>query len=227
MKKKRNLAYALLMLSLIFPLSGCTSLDYLDNDVQIEKISRIQTKEEFNLQVVEKSIGNVNIKAGVSETVLDSALVLYISVQNNSSESFKFAIDDINVTSPIGEVTKIPPSMYIDGFYTHEAANYIGLANAGASLGNFATFQNAKYERTYASTRNNVETASVASEMDDIESTIKGIQKHTVSSYKFIEPNSSEYFYVFLRKPDEYPIVVKYKTLTYKFGGKKNVQAQN
>jgi len=223
MKKKLNLIKLLLLFSLTLPLSGCTSLDYVDDDVQVDQVKRIQTKEDFNLQVVEKSIGNVNIKAGISETALESALVLYMSVQNNSDTSYKFAMDDVVVSSPIGEVSKIPANMYIDGYYNYETANYVNMANAGAMLGNFATLQN-NYQRTYSATTNQPDAINTNPEMAGIEKTISGIQKHAISSYKYIEPNQTEYFYIFIRKPDEYPIVVNYKTLTYKFGGKKNAQ---
>ena len=223
MKKKHLLAKTLLAFSLLVTLCGCTSLDYVDNDVQNVQASRVQTSENFNFQIFNKSIGDVNIKAGISETVLDSALVLYMAVENNSDTSFKFDMDDILVTSPIGEVSKIPPAMFIDGFYNHEASSYITLARAGSSLGNFATIQN-RYRMASTSPETKIENISTSPELTELEKTIEGIQRHTISSYKFISPNTKEYFYVFLRKPDEYPIVVNYKNLTYKFGGKKNVQ---
>ena len=223
MKKKHNLGKLLLTLSLTALLSGCTTLDYVDSDAQTIKSARIQTSENFSLQVFEKSINDVNIKAGISETVLENALVLYIAVQNNSDVSYKFSIDDISVTSPIGEVTIIPNNIFIDGYYNFEASTYAGFANAGATLGTFANIQNARYAGA-SDTTSKINNINTSPEMAALEKNIQNIQKHTVYSYKYIEPKKSEYFYVFLRKPEEYPIVVNYKNLTYKFGGKKNVQ---
>lgn len=224
MKKKHNLGKLLLTLSLALALTGCTSLDYVDDDVQTVQTSRVQTSENFNFQVFEKSIDNVNIKAGISETNLESALVLYMSVQNNSDTNYKFTMSDIKVTSPIGEVTIIPSSLFIEGYYNFEASNYANLANAGTMLGNFASIQNTRYANYQSVSSKTQNMNSTNPDMVEIEKVVEGIQKHTTSTYQYISPNSREYFYIFLRKPEEYPIVVNYKSLTYKFGGKKNVQ---
>ena len=225
MKKKHHLFKTLLAFSaLALFTTGCTNLEYVSEDNTTVKPTRVQTRENFNFQVVEKSIDNINIKTGISETVLDNALVLYMSVQNNSLERYRFSMDDIKVTSPIGEVSIIPAAYYIEGYYSTEATNYTGLSNAGMALGNFASIQNSQYMRNYSTEQTNLSntSANTSPEMASVEETIQGIQKHTIVSYKFVQPNSKEYFYIFLRKPEEYPIVVNYKTLTYKFGGKKN-----
>ena len=225
MKKKHRLFKTLLVFSaLALFTTGCTNLEYVSEDSTTVKPTRVQTRENFNFQVIEKSIDNINIKAGISETVLDNALVLYMSVQNNSSEKYRFSMDDIKVTSPIGEVSTIPAGYYIEGFYATEVTNYAGLSNAGAAIGNFANIQNSQYMQNYANAQTQLSntTGNSSPEMASVEETIQGIQKHTITTFKMIQPNSKEYFYIFLRKPEEYPIVVNYKTLTYKFGGKKN-----
>ncbi len=220
--KKHLLAKILLAFSALLPLFGCTELSYVADDVEVVKSSRIQTNENFSLQAVEKSLGDVIIKAGISETVLDSALVLYIQIQNNSPENFKFDINEINISSPIGEVSKIPPNLYIDGFYNFEVSNYVAMSNAGSTLGGFAAIQN-QYLKTNQNQSSNLENITNTNpEFASIEKTVKGIQKHTLYSYKYVGANRQEYYYIFIRKPDEYPIVVNYKNLTYKFGGKKN-----
>ncbi len=222
MKKKHRLVKLLLVFSLILTLTGCTSLDYVDTDAQTIKSSRIQTSENFNLQIFQKSIEGININAGISETVLDAALVLYMSVQNNTDVRYKFDIADISVTSPVGEISIIPTNIFIDGFYNYEASTYNNFSNAGAALGNFTSIQNARYSTGYSSI--STKTQNTNPEMEALENTIRGIQKHALNSYKYVNPNSTEYFYIFIRKPDEYPIVVNYKTINYKFGGRENAQ---
>lgn len=223
MKKKHLLAQILSAFSLSLLLTACTNLSYVDDDFETIKSTRIQTDENFSLQTFEKTTGEQDINIGISETVLERALVLYIEIKNNSDTSYKFNVEDILVSSPIGDVSFIVPAHYIEAYQNYEAANYAGMVNAGAALGSFATLQN-QYRQTVSNTQTNIENRNQSPELMALEKTISGIQKHSIASYKFLEPKSSEYFYVFLNKPEEYPIVVKYKDLTYKFGGKKNVQ---
>lgn len=222
--KKHSLAKILSAFSLVLLLAGCTTLDYVDDDFETVKSSNIQTNENFSLQTFEKVSGEQNIKIGISETVLDQALVLYIGIQNTSDTSYKFDTDDVVVTSPVGEVSFIAPSSYIEAYQNYEASNYAGMVNAGAALNSFASIQNQYRQTTMTSTQTAIENRNQSSELAVIEKTIQGIQKHTLTSYKFMEPGSAEYFYIFLRKPEEYPITVKYKDLTYKFGGKRNAK---
>lgn len=225
MKKRHNLTKILSMLGMCILLTGCTMLAYVDDDADTIKSTSVQTSENFNVQAFEKTTEGVIVRAGISETVLDSALVLYMQIRNDSDVSFKFDTDDINVTSPIGEVTFLTPSSYIEAYQNFEAANYAGMANASATIGQFASLQN-QYRRTVSNPQNTLEATSsnITPELLILQKTIEGIQRHSLTSYKFVEPKSSDYFYVFLRKPEEYPIVVKYKDLTYKFGTKKNVK---
>lgn len=211
------------VLALCLLLTGCTTLSYVDSDFANIKKSNIQTNEMFSLSVYEKQSEQAVINAGVSETVLEGALVLYLNIKNNSDSMYKFDMEDIAVTSPIGEVSVIPPAQYIEAYQNFEASNYTGFANASTQLSQFANIQN-NYRRTSLTNESRLESANMAPEFAQLENTIRGIQSHTITSYKFINPKSEEYFYVFLRKPDEYPITVKYKDLTYKFGSKKNVQ---
>ncbi len=223
MKKRHHLAKILSVCSLALFLAGCTSLDYTGTDFETIKSAYIETDENFSLQTYEKSLGEQNINIGISETPLEAALVLYIKIQNPTDTSYKFNMEDVEVTSPIGDVSFIPPSHYIEAYQNYEAANYAGMVNAGAALSSFATLQN-QYRQTVTNTQTNIENRNQSPELVALENTILGIQKHSITSYKFLEPNSSEYFYIFLQKPEEYPIVVKYKNLTYEFGGKKDAK---
>ena len=222
--KKHLLIKTLLMCSLAFCLTACTTLSYVDDDIESVKISNIQTNENFNLQAVEKTTSdNITVRTGISETVLQGALVLYVGIKNNTDTVYKFDVNDILVTSPIGDVTFISPSSYIEAYQSYEASNYAGMMNAGAALGGFANIQN-QYRQTITSSSpaSNLDNAKQSSDLGALEQTIAGLQKHTLTQYKFIRPYNEEYYYIFLRKPEEYTIVVKYKDLTYKFGGKNN-----
>ena len=222
--KRHLLRQVLSVCSLLLFLTGCTTLNYVNDDFDTVKSSNIQTSENFNLIAVEKTTsGNITVKAGVSETVLEGALVLYLSIKNNTDSTFKFDTSDVIVTSPIGEVTFISPSSYIEAYQNYETSNYAGMMNAGAALGGFANIKN-QYRQTVSNPDNNrtIEERGGNSDLAAIERTISGIQKHSLTTYKFIKPGYEEYYYIFLRKPEEYPVVVKYKELTYKFGGKKN-----
>lgn len=225
MKKKHLVTKILCACSLAFCLTACTTLSYVDDDVESVKISNIQTDENFSMQAVEKTTqDNITVKAGISQTMLDGALVLYLSLKNNTDTIYKFDVADVFVTSPIGDVTFINPSSYIEAYQSYEASNYAGMMNAGAALGGFANIQN-QYRQTAmnSSASNTFDNMQQASDIGNLEHTIKGLQKHTITQYKFIKPYSEEYYYIFLRKPEEYPLVVNYKDVTYKFGGKNNV----
>ncbi len=223
MKKKRLLTKILSVCSLSLLLTGCTTLDYVDDDYTSVKTSNIQTNESFSIQTVEKTTSdNVSVKAGISETVLDGALVLYLDIKNNTDSMYKFSTDDVIVTSPIGDVSFITPSSYIEAYQNYEASNYSGMMNAGATLGAFANIQNQYRQTTSNSSTSTFENKTQSSDLTSLEQTISGIQQHSLTSYKYIRPYCEEYFYIFLRKPDEYPIAVKYKNLNYKFGGKRN-----
>ena len=223
MKKKHNLAKILSAFSLFLLLTGCTTLSYVDDDYDTIKSANIQTNENFSLQTFEKSTGNIVVRAGVSETVLEQALVLYLNIQNNSDSMYKFDINDLKVTSPIGEVSVVAPIHYIEAYQSYEAANYAGLANAGTTLNSFANIQN-QYRQVASSSQTQIENRNQSPELMAVEKTIAGIQRHSINSYKFLDANSEDYFYVFLRKPEEYPLVIQYKDLTYKFGGKRNAK---
>ncbi len=224
MKKKHLVTKILCACSLAFCLTACTTLNYVDDDIDKVKISHIQTNENFSLQAVEKTTAdNITVKTGISETMLDGALVLYINLKNNTDTIYKFDVADIAVTSPIGDVTFIAPSSFIEAYQSYEASNYAGMMNAGAALGGFANIQN-QYRQTIttSSATNTFDNMQQTSDLGALEQTIAGLQKHTLTQYKFIKPYNEEYYYIFLRKPEEYPLVVKYKDLTYKFGGKNN-----
>ncbi len=222
MKKKHLLLKILSTLSLSFLLGGCTTLSYVNDDFEQVKSYNVQTPEMFSVKTFEKTFQNQTVSAGISETVLEQALVLYISIQNNSDEIYKFDLNDLKVTSPIGEVAFLLPSHYIEAYQSYEASTYAGLASAGAALGNFASISNQYRQTTQQSTRTAIENRNLSPEFAQLEESIAGIQKHSLTTYKFINPNESEYFYIFLKKPEEYPIEVDYKGLIYKFGGKKN-----
>lgn len=223
MKKKHLWKKALSLFSLSLLLIGCTTLTYVDDDWETIKKVNIQTDEMFSITAYEKYTDNLPVKMGISETVLENALLLYVEIKNTSDSMYKFDIADFEVTSPIGEVSIIPPIQYIEAYQNYEAANYTGLASASAQLNQFANIQN-QYRKTEIPNDTRLDTKNIAPELAQLETTIRGIQAHTINSYKFISPKNTQYYYIFIRKPEEYPIVVKYKDLTYKFGGKKNVQ---
>ncbi len=227
--KKHPLFKILPACSLIFILTGCTSLDYVDDDYEAVKTQNVQTAEEFNINTVEKRMGDIDVKVGISETVLsDTSLVLYFGIKNNSEVTYKFDINDIDVYSPIGDVSFIKPANYIEAYQNFESASYANAASAGLTLGStFAQIQNNYAGRANTANSNSntsVEALKLNPELQKVEKNIRGIQKHVIMSYKYVRPGEEQYYYIFLHKPEEMPIVVKYKDLSYKFGGKKNVQ---
>ena len=222
MKKRQYLTKILSVFSLALVLGGCTQLAYVDSDYETVNTAQIQTSELFSLQTVEKkTTDGIIVRAGISGTVLDNALVLYMEIENKTDSSYKFDVNEVMASSPIGEISFISPSLYVDAYQNFEATNYAGMANASTALNSFANIQN-QYRQSSLNNQNFVETKATSPELMQVEKTIQGINKHAITSYKFVEGNSKEYFYIFLRKPEEYPVVIKYKDLTYKFGGKRN-----
>ena len=220
MKKKQHWLKALILCSLTLFLTGCTTLDYIGDDLETTKSSRIQTNELFSLSTYQKSIGEQSISVGISQTPLDGVMVLYFGIQNNSDVTYKFDVEDIKATSGYEGITFISPVSYIEAYQNFEAANYASMASAGAMLNNFTAMQQ-QYRNTMTPTQR-IENNTQNTDLMSIQQTISGIQKHAITTFKYIEPNSKDYFYLFLRKPDEYPITIEYKNLTYKFGKKKD-----
>ncbi len=220
MKKKQHWLSSLIVCSLTLFLTGCTTLDYIGDDLETTKSSRIQTNEMFSLTTYQKTIDEQLVDIGVSQTTLENALVLYIGIQNNSDVVYKFDTNDIIVKSPIGDVSFITPGAYIEAYQSYEAMNYANMASSGAMLNSFTTMHN-QYKHTVANSQR-IENQNQNADILNIERTISGIQQHATTTFKYVEPNSKEYFYIFLRKPEEYPLTVQYKTLNYVFGNKKD-----
>ena len=221
MKKKPLFATILSVCSLALFLTGCTSLNYVDEDYDETKAANIQTGEMFNISTYEKTSGNQTVKMGFSQTPHEGAMVLYIQIKNNSDMLYRFNVEDLYVESPIGEISFITPASYLEAYQNYEAQNYVGLMAAGTQLNSFANIQN-PYRQTLTQPQTAMENQNKTPELKQLEQTIAGIQKHTTTTTGYINPYSEEYYYIFIRKPDEYPITVKYKDLTYKFGGKRD-----
>lgn len=225
MKKGLNVwVNALLTCSFALLLSGCVTLDYVDDDFEQTRSSSIQTSENFNISAYTKTNGLQDIKVGVSETTVENALVLYLNIKNNSDTSFLFDTKDIQVTSPIGEVSFINPALYLEAYQNFESSMLNSFAGAGGTLGSFANIQNSYTRINNAPYNLSEKKNGTPPEYAEIERVVSGVQKHSIKSTQYIAPKTQEYFYVFLRRPEEYPIIVKYKDLTYKFGSKKNSQ---
>ncbi len=221
MKKKPLLAAILSVFSLALFLTGCTSLNYVDDDFDETKVSTVQTNEMFNISTYMKTSGNQTVKMGISQTPLEGAMVLFVQIKNNSDMLYRFNVEDIYVESPIGEISFITPSSYIEAYQNYEAQNYAGLMAAGTQLNSFANIQN-PYRQTLTQPNAAIENQNKTPELKQLEQTIAGIQKHTTTTTGYINPYSEEYYYIFIRKPEEYPITVKYKDLIYKFGSKRD-----
>ena len=115
--KKQLLSKILLFSGLILSLTGCTSLDYVSEDVSEVKVANITTREDFILKAVKKTDGYADISIGISQTSLPETLVLYIGVKNNSPETrYRVDIKNISVTSPIGQMSFMQPSNFISNY---------------------------------------------------------------------------------------------------------------
>ena len=125
MKKKPLLAAILSVFSLALFLTGCTSLNYVDDDFDETKVSTVQTNEMFNISTYMKTSGNQTVKMGISQTPLEGAMVLFVQIKNNSDMLYRFNVEDIYVESPIGEISFITPSSYIEAYQNYEAQNYV------------------------------------------------------------------------------------------------------
>ena len=82
MKKKPLLAAILSVFSLALFLTGCTSLNYVDDDFDETKVSTVQTNEMFNISTYMKTSGNQTVKMGISQTPLEGAMVLFVQIKN-------------------------------------------------------------------------------------------------------------------------------------------------
>ncbi len=231
MKKKTNLIKNILsaaaLAGCMFLLSGCTSLSYVGDDFDTKKSAAVQTSELFTFSTYTKSSEeeNIDMKLGVAKTPLPDALVVYINIKNNSTVSdYVFYLKDFEIKAGNETLKPLSPSAYLNAYQSYETGTYNGLSNLAPTLGAFADIQNA-----YQNVSNTINTAASKNTANNaatsqIGAIAKGISSHTISSAGVIKPNSSDFFYVFLKDPAFLPIDITYKDLKYSFGNPKETK---
>ncbi len=225
MKKKassiKKLFLSLVLLGSTVILSGCTSLSYVGDDYNSKNISTVQTNELFTFSTYAKTSEeeNINMKVGVSKTPLPDALVVYVNIKNNSTiADYIFYLKDLGIKAGNETLTPISPSSYLNAYQSYETGTYNGLSNIAPTLGAFADIQNAYHNVNSGINNAATKSASSSAISGQIGTITNGISDHTITSAGVVKPNSSEFFYVFLKDPDFLPIDITYKDLNYSFG---------
>lgn len=225
MKKKagliKKLFLCLVLSGSMAILSGCTSLSYVGDDYNSKNTATVQTNELFTFSTYAKTSkeDNINMKVGVSKTPLPDALAVYINIKNNSTVAdYIFYLKDLTIKAGNETLTPISPSSYLNAYQSYETGTYNGLSNIAPTLGAFADIQNAYHNVNNGINNAATKSASTNAVSSQIGTIANGISSHTITSAGVIKPNSSNFFYIFLKDPDFLPIDITYKDLNYSFG---------
>ena len=206
-------------------LSGCTSLSYVGEDYNSKNTSTVQTNELFTFSTYSKASESedINMKVGVAKTPLPDALVVYVNIKNNSTiADYVFYLKDLEIKAGNETLTPISPSSYLNAYQSYETGTYNGLSNIAPTLGAFADIQNAYHNINNSINNAATKSTSTSAVSNQIGTIANGISSHTITSAGVIKPNSSDFFYIFLKDPDFTPIDITYKDLKYSFGEAKS-----
>ncbi len=197
-------------------LSGCSTLTYVGEDYVAENTQTVKTSEDFVFNVYKKSLGDVNVKVGVSKTTIIELLVLYIKFENYSYDNpYTFRVEDLRVSNSKGNIPFITSNNYLSIWQNQEAASMSQMGAMGATLTTMTGMTANANEFNQGMVQNSAQQSS-SSAFGRMETIGNQILKHSIKLSSTINPRKSQYFYFFFEDTNE-EITVRYKNLVYKF----------
>ena len=198
-------------------LFGCASLDYTGEDYKTENSQTIRTQEDFVFNTYKKSLGDVNVKIGITKSPIQEILVMYVQIENlNYENPYTFKVEDLRVHDELGDIQFITSNNYLNIYQTQESSAMSAMSNMGATFSNMTGLTSTYSEVNQAVVQNASGQASkdVYSKMETIGNSIL---KHSIRTSSSISPRRGQYFYFFFQDREKSPINVRYKTLNYQF----------
>lgn len=204
----------LLCISLL--LTGCSTLTYVGDDYVVNNTQTIRTDENFVFNTYKKSIGDINVKAGISKTTIQEILVLYLQIENYSYDNpYYFKVDDLKVTTQTGNIPFITSNNYLSIWQSQEAAAMAQMGAMGGTL-SAMTGMNAGYNEINQGMLQEAAQKTNESAFNQLDLIGNKILKHSVKISSTVNPRKSQYYYFFFEDTNE-EVMVKYKNLEYKF----------
>ena len=191
-------------------------MTYVGDDYVPQNTQTVKTSEDFVFNVYKKSLGDVNVKIGVSRTTIVELLVLYIQFENYSYDTpYTFRVEDLRVSGKNGHIPFITSNNYLTIWQNQEAASMSQMSSMGTTLTTM-TGMTANYNEFNQGRVQNAAQQTSASAFGRMETLGNQILKHSIKTSSTINPRKSQYYYFFFEDTDE-AITVNYKNLEYKF----------
>ncbi len=207
----------ILLFVFAFLIGGCATSVYVGEDYASENVQTIKTSEDFVYSVFKKSLGDVNVKMGISRTPINEVLSLYVQIENLSyATPYEFKVDDLRLYDADSELQFITSNNYLSIFQNQEASSMAALSSMSSTLTTM-TGMNANYNEFSQSMVQNSAQETNKSAFSQMEELGNRILKHTVKYSSTISPRRSQYYYFFFEDKGKYPIRVLYKGLDYQF----------
>ena len=198
-------------------LFGCSSLEYTGEDYKSENTQTVKTNDDFIFNTYKKTLGNANVKIGISKTPILEILALYVQIENLSYDTpYTFKVEDLRVYDGAGEIKFITANNYLNIYQTQEAQAMASMGTIGTTFTNMAGVT-ANYNEVNQTMMQNNTQASNQDAYSKIEILGNKILKHSIKVSSNISPRKAQYYYFFFENKDKFPISVNYKTLNYKF----------
>lgn len=224
-KIKKNVFMLCALFISALSLTACSNLTYVGEDYDPKNSANILTNESFYFSTYLKRLEeeNVSFRIGMSKTPVPEALAIYVQVNNNSPSEYVFSVKDLEISSANGiRAEIISPSNYLGAYQSSQAGAIASMSQMSGSFNNFATIAN-NYQHINQATPTMQTGANTDAQNSykQISTVVEGVTKHMINNSAVIEPNQSKFFYIFISDPDNYPINIKYKGLSYEFMLKK------
>lgn len=198
-------------------LSGCATLTYTGEDYSQTNLQTVKTTEDLVFNTYKKTLGNVNVKMGISKTPVPEILALYVQIENLSYETpFVFRVSDLNLSNKDSAIQFITSNNYLNIYNAQEASSMAAMGAMSATLTNM-TGMTANMNEMNQSMMQNSAQESNRSAFSRLEQIGEQISKHSIQHSSTISPRRSQYFYFFFENLDNFPVFVEYKTLKYQF----------
>lgn len=213
---KTFLSFAFLACSSLI-LSGCATLSYTGEDYSQNNMQTVKTTEDLVFNTYKKSLGNVNVKVGISKTPVPEILALYVQIENLSYETpYVFKVEDLRLSNDEREMQFITTNNYLNIYNNQEASSMAAMGAMSATLTNM-TGMTANMNEFNSTMMQNSAQQSSASAFSRLEAIGEQISRHSIQYSSTISPRRSQYYYFFFEDLDIFPINVTYKGLKYQF----------
>ena len=172
-------------------------------------------KDFFN--TYKKTLGNANIKMGISKTPVPEILALYVQIENLSYETpYTFRVEDLHLSNDVTQLQFITSDNYLSIYNNQEASSMAAMGAMSATLTNM-TGMTANMNEFNQSMAQNSAQESNKSAFSRLEEVGNQISRHSIKHSSTISPRRSQYFYFFFEDMDSFPVYVDYKGLKYQF----------